>query len=180
MAEVGNPLIVGEITPVPESCSNCSIANEQYEGAVKLKQLTEYIFSIATGYTKPRDINEMIESNEDLVHTLQQAINEFFPGIGALDMPSRDNLRFIADINHETVLAFIEHINRTIKKYEQLVGNCAGQGLKKVMLDRTKDKDPVELILCTGEVEMMRVGKFVKDVPISASAEKLKLDNNPT
>lgn len=70
MAEVGNPLMVEEVTSVPESCSDCSVANEQYDHAVKLKQIAEYIYSIATDYAKPADINEIIESNEGLVAAL--------------------------------------------------------------------------------------------------------------
>lgn len=178
MAEVGNPLIVEEVTPVPESCSDCSVANEQYENAVKLKQIAEYIYSIATDYAKPRDINEMIEPNEDLVATLQQAINEFFPGIGALDMSSRDNLRFLADINYETITAFIEHINRTINKYEQLIDSCAGQGLKKIALHRSKKKAIVELTICNGEVTITRDSKKSVSHPITVTAQKLEPNNN--
>lgn len=173
------PLILDSVSPVPEGCGDCAIANDQYGDATKLRQLTEYIFDIATNDKKPREINEIVEPNEDLAHTLQQAIHEFFPGVGALNKSSLDNLRHLADIGYETAVAFIESINRTIQSYEQLVDSCAGQGLRKVMLDRTKDENPVELTLCAGEIEVIKTNKSAKSVSISAHAKVLKLDNDP-
>lgn len=172
-------LIINDVSPLPEGCGDCPIANDQYGNAAKLRQLTEYIFDIANDDKKPREINEIVEPNEDLAHTLQQAIHDFFPGVGALNKDSRDNLRFLADIGYETAVAFIESINRTIQSYEQLVDSCAGQGLRKVMLDRTKDENPVELTLCAGEIEVIKTNKSVKNVSISAHAKVLKLGNDP-
>lgn len=179
MAEIDSPLIVESATPVPESCSDCSIANHQYANAVKLEQLAEFVFSIAAGDAKPREINELIEPNEDLARTLAQAIHEFFPGVGALDKTSRDNLRSLADVSDGTALAFIEHMHRTMEKYEKLVNDCANQGLRRVMLDRGENQNPIELTLCAGEIQAIQLNKSVKDVPVTASAKKLKLDNNP-
>lgn len=171
-------LIIDEVSPPAEGCGDCAIASDRYGNAANLRQLTEYIFDIANEDKKPREINEIVERNEDLAHTLQQAIHEFFPGVGALDKGSRDNLRFLADIGYETAVAFIESINRTIQSYEQLVDSCAGQGLRKVMLDRTKDENPVELTLCAGEIEVIKTNKSVKNVSISAHAKVLKLGND--
>lgn len=173
-------IIINNVTPIPEGCSDCHVASDQYEQAAKLRQLTEHIFDIATGSKKPREINEIIESNEELTHSLQKAIDAFFPGADALNKESRENLRHLADISYKTAIAFIEDINRTIQNYEQLVGGCAGQGLKRVMLDRAKNKDPVEVTLCTGEIEEVKTSKSAKGVPISASARKLQLNTNTT
>lgn len=93
-------------------------------------------------------------------------------------MPSRDNLRFLADIHHETIIAFIEHINRTINKYEQLVDGCAGKGLRKIALHKSKKKPIVELTICNGEVAIARDSKKSVSHPVTVTAQKLEPNNS--
>lgn len=169
-----NTLIVDEISPIQESCTDCEVANSQYITALQLQELTEYVYDIVAGHKTSRDILEILEPNENLDATFKEWLHEFFPGIGAMEKPTIDSLRFINDLSEETAEWFIKHANRKIMNYETLVGSCAGKGLKKIALHKSKKQAIVELTICNGEVAIARDSKKSASHTMTVTAQKLE------
>jgi hypothetical protein len=172
-------LVVQDISSLPESCVDCPIAIKQQGTALQLQQLTGHIFDLATGETTTQEIESILNLDEDLADTFRELIDEFFPGADALEKSNLDNLRHLNDVSFGTIEWFIKHADRKIKNYEKLTTDCAGQGLRKVLLDRTEEKDPIELTLCSGELEGMKGEKSKDNLSTSAIIKETKSDDNP-
>ncbi len=169
-----NTLIIDEISPIQESCADCDVANSQYITALQLQQLTEHVYDIVVGHKTSQEILEILKPDENLDATFKEWLHEFFPGIGAIEKPTIDSLRFINDLSEETAEWFIKHANRKIKSYETLIGSCAGKGLKKIALHRSKKKAIVELTICNGEVAIARDSKKSVSRPMTVTAQRLE------
>lgn len=178
-ANCRDSLIVDEISPLSESCTDCSAAAKRYDTALQLQQLTGYVFDIVSGKSTTREIYEKLDPDTDMSDTFREWLHEFFPGIGAMEKEMIDNLRFVKDMQESVAEWFIKHANRKIQAYEKLLGDCAGQGLKRITLERIgsqKDgtpKKPVEVSLCSGELEGVKTTKKVRDSSINAVAKEI-------
>lgn len=171
---IRDTLIIDEVLPVQEPCVDCPVANSQYTTAVQLQQLTSYVFDIVAGMSTSQEIREIVEPDEKLDVVFREWLHEFFPGIGAMEKSTIDNLRFINDLSEDTAEWFIKHANRKIQAYEKLTKGCASQGLKKIVLDRSKDQAAVELTVCSGEIEDARNSKKGKERPVNTTAKRLE------
>lgn len=181
LVDIRESLIVDEISPLPESCGNCTVANKQQRTAMQLQKLTEYVFDIASGKTTTTEVREILDLDQELAETFREWLHEFFPGVGAMGKDNIDNLRFVNDIRDSIIEWFIKHANRKIKSYEKLIEGCAGQGLRKIVLDRSEDKNPVELTLCNGALERVKSSKgVIREFQINTLAREIKSNNNPT
>lgn len=171
---IRDTLIVDEVLPIQEPCVDCPVANTQYTTAAQLQQLTGYVFDVVAGISTSQKIREIIEPDEKLDSAFREWLHEFFPGIGAMEKSTVDNLRFVNDLSEGTAEWFIKHANRKIQAYEKLTEGCANQGLKKIVLDQSKDQAAVELTVCSGEIEGARDSKKNKEHPIRAIAKRLE------